>query len=561
MVLSSPCANRSAGESGLVRLIDRLPYENAQLRTFDGTTRRVLSPRRRRREIPLDPAPSDPFLRFSASLEAGEPAVAIRFRAILRLRDGSLRQVYDRKLDVPGWHDEQVDLGGFDLAGAVLVLKRNVVGKASRREVTRGAWGEPMLLPAEPAQRESVVLVSLDTLRADRVGAYGSSAGLTPALDAFAETSVVYEHAYSPSTWTLPSHFSMFRGVPAFRGPQTTRGLVHAGRDDTTALASVFRDAGYLTAGFTGGGFVSYHYGFSDGFDSYYSYPRSANAGEGCSPDRFDGPEVLRQTRQWLRENGHRPFFLFVHTYDAHDRCPVQGTGFGDARWDSSPAGQKRISEYYNETVSKADGILAGVLAEVAALNPAQRTTVAVTSDHGEHFWEHGTFGHGCAARPYEQLVRVPLIVRSTARHDRGERVTTPVSVGSIAPTLLALAGLPHPASMVLPLLPGLGLDSGRGTEPVYVSCENQLAVRSGRYKLITIRNGTPIDEVYDLENDPGERENLAGERPALTAELRRLAGAYWQQARLEAQGKPPGEERVIDEITRERLRALGYLE
>jgi hypothetical protein len=120
-------------------------------------------------------------------------------------------------------------------------------------------------------------------------------------------------------------------------------------------LAAVFRDAGYLTAGITGGGYVSYHFGFAEGFDSYYSHQQSHSTEERCPADRFDGPVVLRRTKQWLRENGNRPFFLFVHTYDAHDRCPMSLPGKGRQRIDSSPEGRKRFLEYYDAMIAKAD--------------------------------------------------------------------------------------------------------------------------------------------------------------------------------------------------------------
>jgi arylsulfatase A-like enzyme len=552
--------NRSAARSGLViRFIDQMALDSSRQVTIDDTTRRVLPPARRRQVIPLERIPSKPILRFSAGLAPGEPAVTVRFRVLLRLRDGSLRRLYDRELAVPGWHHEQLDLDGFDLTGAALLLKRNVVDKTLRREVIRGVWGEPMLLSATPAMRDSVVLVSIDTLRADRVGAYGSSEGLTPALDELAQTATLYEHAYSPSTWTLPSHFSMFRGVQPRSAPSGGKEIEASLAADTTPLVTVFRDAGYLTAAFTGGGYVSYPWGFSEGFDSYHSYQQSSSTRVRCPPERFDGPEVLRRTREWLRENGDRPFFLFVHTYDAHDRCPLRRPGRGEKRWDSSPQGQQRMSALYDEMVTKADGILNGVLAELAALQD-RRITIAVTSDHGEALWEHGYFGHGCTSRPYDPVVRVPLIIRPASNHDGAKRITAPVSVASVAPTLLALADLSLPERMELPVLPGLNLDAGRRVGPVYASCGDQLAVRKGRYKLISTRDESRSDEVYDLESDPGEINNLAFANPELTAELRELATRYWQHI-TEENTSTPVEEPVLDDVTRDRLRALGYLE
>lgn len=559
-ILSLLTATPAVAESIPIRLVDRLADANQPPVTIDGTTRRVLPTLRRKQAIRLEPLPPHPILRFSVGLTAGT-AAAIRFQAIVRSANGSWRRVYDRKVDRPGWYDEQLELDGLDPTGSLLVLKRNVAGDTPRRELSRGVWGEPMLLPTVPMKRKSVVLVSIDTLRADRVGAYESSAEHTPALDGFAKTGILYENAYSPSTWTLPSHFSMLRGVPASRAPQTAKDVHDERAVPTTPAASAFRSAGYLTAGFTGGGFVSATFGFSEGFDSYYSYPHSRGKKHGCSADRFDGAEVLRRTKKWLQQNGNRPFFLFVHTYDAHDRCPLQRPGFGRAKWDFSQRGRKRMSEYYDEVISKADGVLGGVLAAIASLPAQQRIIVAVTSDHGEALWEHGTFGHGCPARPYDPLVRVPLVVRPAPRHDGGRRIATPVSVGSIAPTLLALAGLPLPAEMELPPLPGLGLAAGQKEESIYAGCGDWLAVRSGRYKLIAHRGHLRYGKAYDLERDPGETENVADEHASTAAELRNLARAYWARLPSEEGGKTPGTKRILDETTRERLRALGYLE
>jgi arylsulfatase A-like enzyme len=132
--------------------------------------------------------------------------------------------------------------------------------------------------------------------------------------------------------------------------------------------------------------------------------------------------------------------------------------------------------------------------------------------------------------------------------------------VASIAPTLLELAGLSRATTMMEPLLPGLGHDSTGEKQPIHVSCRDQLALRYGRYKLIATRNKRYRDEVYDLASDPAESENVALQRPEITTKLQQLAAAYWEQApavEKEAQGKA----RLLDETTRERLRALGYLE
>jgi arylsulfatase A-like enzyme len=545
-----------------VRLIDRLGEVGHRVETIDGTTRRILSPDQPRQAIPLDPLPSRPILRFSAGLQAEDTPVDIRFRASLELRDGSIKPVFDRQLGSPGWYDQRFDLGELDLAGAALVLQRDVVGRTSRRELMRGVWGEPMLLPAVPSQRASVVLISIDTLRADRVGAYGSPSDLTPSLDAFAQTGLLYEQAYSPSTWTLPSHFSMLHGLVPRAAPSRPADVPARLAEGTTSLASALREAGYLTAGFTGGGYVSHRFGFADGFDSYYAYSHAKRSPDGCSPDRFDGADVLRRTQEWLLQNGGRPFFLFVHTYDAHDRCPVRPKEQGRlSRWrNPGPEGRKRVSDYYGKVITKADTLFANLMRDLESIDSKQALIIAVTSDHGEALWEHGEFGHGCPSTPFEPLIRVPLIIRPSSPPDGRRRIATPVSVASIAPTLLALVDLPRPASMTMPPLPGLGLVGSEREGPIYVSCGKRLALRDGRYKLIGTGPVRLSYELYDLENDPAETENLSRKRPALVDRLHELALAYWGETPVEEK-RPQGKERVLDKATRERIRALGYQE
>jgi arylsulfatase A-like enzyme len=256
-----------------------------------------------------------------------------------------------------------------------------------------------------------------------------------------------------------------------------------------------------------------------------------------------------------LRENGNRPFFLFVHTYDAHDRCPMSLPGKGRQRIDSSPEGRKRFLEYYDAMIAKADGILGGVLAEIESLAAKRRIIVAVTSDHGEALWEHAYVGHSCQAKPYDPLTRVPVVIRPSG--NTPARIATPVSVASIAPTLLELVGLSRAPTMVEPLLPGLGLDSHGAKQPIHVSCRDQLGLRFGRYKLVSKRNKSYRNEVYDLVNDPAESENVVRKHPEVTAQLRQLAAAYWKQTPA-TKKQPQRETQILDETTRGRLRALG---
>ena len=243
---------------------------------------------------------------------------------------------------------------GHELKGAQILFVKTLVTGA-RESVRDAVWGEPMLLSGAPPGRPSIVLVSIDTLRADHVGAYGYEKARTPTLDALARGAVWYANAYSASTWTYPSHAALLRGIYPSHLPPLERkdkgGLTAAQIREAmpTSIAQVLAAAGYRTAAFTGGGYVSSLWLFANGFDSYYAFQRPSTAR--CSPDRFDGPEVFRRAGHRLRNNGHFPFFLFVHTYDAHDRCEVWPANLRPA--DSWPdPGPEVIESFPNTTAS-----------------------------------------------------------------------------------------------------------------------------------------------------------------------------------------------------------------
>jgi arylsulfatase A-like enzyme len=432
-------------------------------------------------------------------------------------------------------------------------------------------WANPTLLPSARAKRPSVILVSLDTLRADKVGVYGHASARTPALDQLAAAGVQYQRAYAPSTWTVPSHASLFYGAYLPASPGVLR---ESQRTPKTAelpdrpISEILRGAGYLTAGFTGGGFLGYPWDFFRGFDTYFSYSQPAGVVDPCSSQRFDGPEVFRRATRWLERNHGAPFFLFVHTYDAHDRCPFfqpdvvrpEGKPF-DAAPSLDRADHQQVLDYYDQMIEETDRRLAGLLAAVDALGLRDDTLVIVTSDHGEALFEHGFSAHGCNLKPYEELARVPLLVRFPGRAPAGGRVAAPVSLIDVVPSILALLGLPPEPRIPGGILPGLGLRTAPGpSQPIYNHCGDALAVWRGQHKLITWRDRRESDEIYDLSEDPNERTNLGGGDPN-ASQLAADADAFWKTAPVqpntpaENAGKPE-----LDEATRQRLRDLGYL-
>lgn len=543
-----------------VRVAGRPPAAETAAVAIDGLQRQVLVPPRATYVLRLDAPPDRPVLELSAGRKSAEPAGTVRFEATLERPDGAPVQLYARDATAPGWMDARVDLGSHRLDGARLVLRTTVVDGPAE-VLDTAAWAEPLVLSAARPPAPSAILVSVDSLRADRVGVYGDGASLTPVLDALAREGGWWAQAYASSTWTVPSHTSLLFGL-------TFATLFHNCRWSCEPLVPVnvrplpqlLREAGYLTAGFTGGGYVAPRFGFGRGFDLYYGFGGGSTAAKGCEPDRFDGPEVVARTTDWLRRFGQSPFFLFVHTYDVHDECPVRPKEFQDGvtAWaDPGPEGRRRFIDYYEQLVGRLDTLLGGLVATLDELGLRDTTLVAVTSDHGQAFWEHGFQGHGCGLKPYEELARVPLLLRFPAAGWRPGRVATPVSTVDLAPTILRGLGQPVPSWIEGGPLPGLGLAPDQA-RTIQVQCGEFFAFRAGRHKLITSLTESFPDEVYDLDADAGETHDLAGAGHAAERELKALTGDFLRRTMGKEPPAPVGE---LDDATRARLRALGYVD
>jgi len=549
------------------RLVDRPEAGPAASLLIGPTTKRALRGPQPEHTFALDGAPRHPTLVFAAGVASGD--VAVRFEVALR-RAGTTEVIHALDVESGAWVDGRVDLADRQLAGSELVLRRAAIATDAAALDVSG-WGDAVLLPADgPEPAPSVILISLDTLRADALGVYGAGSRATPVLDGLAADGVQFVQAYSPSVWTVPSHEALLTGrYPYGFGDFDDGGRVLPATNpppaDAPSLAGLLRDAGYLTAAFTGGGWIDARVGtsnrrsFADGFDTYFGYQRPPQAIGVCQADRLDGTTVFGGARAWLRERGAAPFLLFVHTYEPHDRCPfgaARKVGVARYRWDDErlPDGKRQIEALYEGLVGQTDRLVGELLDELAALGRADDTLVVVTSDHGELFGEHDDDGHGAGRIPYEELSRVPLLMRFPGRLPAGTRITTPASVTSVGGTILALLGLE--ASLPEPPLPGLALDGG-GPATVYVDAQRLLAVREGRWKLIAARGRGRGAVLFDVEADPDEGSDRSHREVQVRQRLEALAHRYWDAAGPASAetGTAPTPE------IEEQLRQLGYVE
>ena len=392
---------------------------------------------------------------------------------------------------------------------------------------------------ADPASKErspSVILISIDTLRADRLGAYGSKAGLTPALDAFALESVLFEEAYSHVPLTLPAHASLFTSLlPSHHGVRDNLGYILAGKP---TLAEAFKAKGYRTLGAVSSFVLRRGTGIAQGFDEYDdAIPTRTDAALGHQ--QRDGALTARILGERIAAVAG-PVFAFLHIYEPH--TPY-----------APPAKHAGHAIPYDGEVAAADEIVGGFLAKLRSLGRYDDAIVAITADHGEGLGDHGEEEHGIFL--YREAVRVPLMIRTGT--SKGRRVPVTVRQADIAPTLLDLASLPPlrdtDGESLSPLLKGAGADRIAYSESFYgrlhMGWSEVYAATEGRNRYIR----APRAEFYDTFGDPHERTNLLAQRGPLSARM----DAWILERSAQGSFTPPG---AVDAATREKLRSLGYL-
>jgi len=416
---------------------------------------------------------------------------------------------------------------------------------------------------SDPCLRCNVVLVSLDTVRADHLGFHGYSRPTTPNLDRLASSSVVFENAISQSAWTRPAHASMFTGLYP-----SEHGMVAVDRNVALdprwpTLASVLGANGYATAAFTGGGNMSAHFGFDTGFDTYRS------------PGRRIG-DALADVDAWLDTIDDRPFFLFVHGYDAHrpyraepqDRAALGVSGAPSLRGINracregrSPADVAPYVEEYDAAVHRGDRAIGRLLESLARRGRMDDTIVVVTSDHGEEFLEHGACFH--IRSLYREIVHVPLVYYVPGIAPRRVAQMVPASV-SVAPTILDIVGIGRRLREGPSLSPFL--DGRRVPAFDYVVSETAVRYPGRRYGYVRALTGEreklirwslgERHQYFDLTKDPGEARPIRDSAKARSL-LRHLD--LWLAAH------PPREAAVaaarMPARLREELATLGYVE
>lgn len=471
------------------------------------------------------------------------------------------REVDPAKGEAGSWHEAEVDLSGY--AGEHLGLRFGT-HSASAPDLARGfpAWSNPEIHEAAPSGRlPNIVLISLDTLRPDRLSAYGYARSTSPEIDAWAqESAVLFQNVVTQAPWTLPSHASLFSGIDSVRhGTNHYRGVPNS----VDLLAEILRNAGYTTAAITGGGYLRPQFGFAQGFDRFRYWP------EIMAAEELD--TGLEDALAWLDENQGRRFFLFFHTYEIHyphrrrepwfarladpaslaqPKTDVQmreHKATPDGQWGGNylvvrrPGSKehvpgltadewKLVSSMYDSAVAYTDDAVGILLQRLHDLGLRGKTLIILTSDHGEALGENDLAGHNYLE---DHNVLIPLLIEFPDQRGAGEAIEQQVRAVDVVPTVLELLGLPVSKSVqgqsLLPLVEDPEAPFPDEAFTYAASANAGFGIRQDN-RLKYIYNDTAWasalgeEKLFDLESDPGESQNVASKNSEQAARLREQA-------------------------------------
>ena len=394
----------------------------------------------------------------------------------------------------------------------------------------------------------NVVLITIDTLRADHVGCYGYKQIKTPNIDSVAADGVRFEHAFTPVPVTLPSHTAILTGTyPMLSGVHDFSGNKLSPQQVT--LATVLKQAGYVTGAVVASAVLDSRFGLNQGFDFYYDHFDFSRLEE-ANLDEMERPGnvVADQALEWLGKNSQKKFFLWMHLYDPH--YPYRPP---------EPYRQEYAAQPYDGEIAFADEQVGRLLRFLKDNGLYQNTVIVLSGDHGESLGEHGEKTHGFFI--YNVTMHVPLIIHLPGKSTT-QTVDDPVSLVDLMPTVLAATGLDIPSQVqgrsLVPALRGEKIDQDRTLygetflPRLHFNWSELRGAENAKYHFID----APRPELYDLTKDPGELRNLFPEKKAVAEEMRaKLAGLI----REYSAGKELAEKTGLDPALMERLKSLGY--
>ncbi|MHC4942902.1 MAG: sulfatase [Planctomycetota bacterium] len=535
------------------------------------------------------------------------------FVEVSAIMDGDRQVLIEKAIAQPllepeaRWHDFHVNIPS-DLKGEGVLEFRFTDAPPSAEPVESGdeesapneygIFGSARLISKAEARgmTPNLIVVSIDTLRADHLSCYGYDFETTPNMDRFAEEALVFSNAMSTSSWTLPAHLSLLGGVPLGQhGGLYKDRRIHP---SIPTLAERLRNGGYETAAFVGGGYVSADFGMDQGFDYFDERSLDISGGHG-------------RVASWLKEQaGRNPFFLFYHFFDVHSPygdktsdperffleadCPyieslakeikegqyTREHSCGSFKVHISDLARRHMIHLYDADVRHVDDWMEKFFGLLREMNLFENSAIVITSDHGEEFGEHGNWHH--SKHLYREVVNVPLILKLPGAGKKG-RVETPVSLLDIPPTLTVLAGVETPEEWYGTSLLRI-VETPRDFLGRKVMSENiiphgnrqvnMIAFQDGdkKYFRLFCGKGEPYaegergfhqgdrQELYLLGPDPLEQVNVGDCFPRLRASFNKESQIMIQKMKTELHSEGSFGRREISEEVLKQLEALGYL-
>lgn len=532
-------------------------------------------------------------VRFSIAIKTGSSTGPEElFSQLVELpREPTDHQVFFHRINLAPYKGKRV----------TIILETKRVGGdegEGTSELIPAFWINPLVYsPRKPGTftegRPNIILISIDTLRADHLGCYGYSRPTSPVIDGLAAQGVVFTQAFSHAPYTLASHMSLLTGL--YPGRHRVLYLDQCLDGSINTIAGYLRKAGYVCGAVTDGGQVSHRFGFAQGFDLFEE--------EIWANIRWNSAEnIFNKTAAWIYRHRDARFFLFVHTYQPHnpyhapepwgslflkENHPLKQASLQRILGEGYPRLFQRLPETLRQnlialydgeiryTDEKLIGQLVGLLHE---LKLDRSTVVVITSDHGEEFFDHSSWGHG--HQLYNEILHVPLIIKFPGNQAKGLRIDYPVRLVDVLPTLLEIARVELPSGKI----DGRSLLSLLRSPPrqefssiAYLPDEfaafipRAVALFKGDMKFIWWAPFSPEARkffqppphevrlaLFDLTQDPGEKKNLAAKKVSLARDFSHQAEKLLEEMlQMEKAGRSPEE---LNKALKERLRALGYV-
>jgi len=410
--------------------------------------------------------------------------------------------------------------------------------------------GGPAKKHSLPTQGYNLLVFTLDTLRADRVGVYGYKEAHTPNIDGLAQQGILMENCYTPAPLTLPAHCSIFTGRYPLSHQARDNGIYEL-KPEVDTLAEMMKKTNRETYAVISAFVLLGKFGLNQGFDTYDDSLNSHKMYNNYTSE-IPADEVYHKFLQWYEGNYHKQFFAWIHLYDPH--APYTPPKKYAAMYKNDFSGQ------YNGEIAFTDECVGKIIDKLKEKNILDHTLVVLVGDHGEAFGEHEEYGHGIFC--YNEVLKVPLIIYNPNLFPRPVRIHQRVNLIDIMPTLLDIFQIPPPSTIqgnsFLPLINGENEDSPRTFFFESMHGQNEmnwaplLGLIDGRYKYISL----PESELYDLEADPAEKENLFWKQNRLAKDLDKQLQKYVTEL-----ANPQGDsQRELSEEDKKRLQSLGYV-